>query len=147
MSPTLIIAAVSALVSGLAGFALAWQLQGHQITKQKLEHTNERIAIQRTARATIERTTSAVIQAQNAATARIAVLRRDADAARAAADGLRNDLDAAVRFAATSADACNLAAATTAELLGVCGDSYRELAAKADGHVSDIKTLTEAWPK
>jgi hypothetical protein len=147
MSPTLIIALVSAIVSGIAGFGLAWQLQTGNIAKLELEQTNERITIQRTARATAERLTGAVIQAQNAAASRVAVLRRESDAVRVSADGLRDDL-ATVRGAAElSIDACNRHSATVSQLLVESAELNRELAQACDGHASDVRTLTEAWPK
>lgn len=143
MNLTLIVSTVAAA----AGFAAAWNLQAHQLTKLTLEHANERIAIQRAARATIERTSNAVIQAQNAAAGRVAVLKRDADTVRVAAGGLRDDLDATRRAAASSIDACNYHAATVSELLVEAVGVGRELAQACDGHASDVRTLTEAWPK
>ena len=138
---------IATVISAAAGFGLAWSLQAHQITKLTLEHANERIAIGRAARATIERTSNAVIQAQNAAAGRVAVLKRDADTVRAAAGGLRDDLDATRRAAASSIDACNHHAATVSELLIEAVGAGRELAQACDGHASDVRTLTEAWPK
>jgi hypothetical protein len=147
MNLTILISAISAAVAGAAGFGLAWNLQAHQITKLNLEHANERISIQRAARATIERTSNAVIKAQNDAAGRVAVIKRNADSLRVSVDGLRDDLDVTARAAATSIDACTVAARTTSELLAVCADRYSELAGKAEGHVSDIRTLVDAWPK
>jgi len=141
------IALITSAIAATAGFALAWNLQAHQITKLTLEHTNERIAIQRTARATIERTTTAVIQAQNNAAARVSVLRRESDAARVSVDGLRDDLDVTRRAAATTIDACNRHANTVSKLLIASATVNRELAQACDGHASDVRTLTEAWPK
>jgi hypothetical protein len=135
------------VLSAAAGFGAAWQLQAHQITKLKLEHTNERIEIQRAARIVADRASTAVIVAQNNATNRVSVLRRELDSARGTASGLRDEIDVAMRASATSIDACAIAARTSGELLAVCADRYTELAGKAQGHVSDIRTLVEAWPK
>jgi hypothetical protein len=143
MNITLIAAAVAAAM----GFGAAWQLQAGNISEIKLEHANERIAIQRAARTTIERTTGAVIAAQNAAASRAVVLRRDADAARTAADGLREQVDLTQRASAITIDACNRYAIAIGGLLNQCATRYRELGETAQGHVSDIRTLTEAWPK
>jgi hypothetical protein len=85
--------------------------------------------------------------AQNHAATRGAVLRRELDAVRGTASGLREQIDLTQRTAATSLDACTVAANATSELLVVCAERYTELAGKAEGHVSDIRTLTEAWPK
>jgi hypothetical protein len=135
------------LASAAAGFFLAWQLQAHDITKLNLAHTNERIAIHRAARATIERTTGAVLAAQNAATVRVSTHRVAASAARDAVERLREELDVVARAANASLDACSVAATTTGGLLHQCAARYSELADKAQGHVSDVRTLVEAWPK
>jgi hypothetical protein len=147
MNLTLLTTAIAAAVAGAAGFGLAWQLQAGNISEINLERANERISIQRAARATIERTTGAVIAAQNAAASRAVVLRRDADAARTAADGLRDDLTAIGSAAASSIDARNRHAATVSELLVESASLNRELAQACDGHASDVRTLMEAWPK
>jgi hypothetical protein len=143
MNITLIVSTVAAA----AGFAVAWNLQAHQITKQELNHAQERIEIQRAARVVADRASTAVIVAQNNAATRGAVLRRDADAARTAASGLRDDLDIASRAAATSLDACTVTATTFGRLLIASTEEYRKLAADCSVHVSDIRTLVEAWPK
>jgi len=135
------------VVSSVAGFALAWNLQAHQITKMELTHANERISIQRAARATIERTSNAVIQAQNAAAGRVAVLRRESDSVRVSVDGLRDDLDVTRRAAVATIDACNRHAATVSKLLVESATVNRELAQACDGHASDVRTLVDAWPK
>jgi hypothetical protein len=141
------IALITSAIAATAGFALAWNLQAHQITKMELTHANERISIQRTARATIERTSNAVIQAQNAAAGRVAVIKRNADSLRVSVDGLRDDLDVTARAAASTIDACNRHAATVSKLLIESATVNRELAQACDGHASDVRTLMEAWPK
>ena len=143
MNFTLILSAITAA----AGFGLAWNLQAHQITKMELTHANERIATARASRAALERTTGAVIKAQNDAQARVAVIKRNADSLRANADGLRDDLDTTMRAAATSIDACNRYSAAVSRLFVESVEASRSLAQACDGHVSDIRTLTEAWPK
>lgn len=143
MNFTPIIVAISLAL----GFGGAWSLRGHQIDKLKLEQANERISIQRAARATIERTSNAVIAAQNAAAGRVAVIKRNSDAVRVSADGLRDDLDVTRRAAASTIDACNHHAATVSELLIEAVAMGRELAQACDGHASDVRTLMDAWPK
>ena len=138
---------ITSLVSAIAGFAVAWNLQAHQLTKQELNHANERIAIQRASRAALERNTGAVIAAQNAAAARVAVIKRESDATRASADGLRGDLDITRRAAETSIDACNRYSNTVSQLLVASSTVNRQLAQACDGHVSDLQTLMQAWPK
>jgi len=138
---------IASVIASIAGFGLAWNLQAHQITKLTLEHANERISIQRAARATIERTSNAVIQAQNAAAGRVAVIKRNADSLLVSVDGLRDDLDVTRRAAASTIDACNYHAATVSKLLVESASLNRELATACDGHSSDVRTLMEAWPK
>lgn len=143
MRTTLVIAVLSAAV----GFGAAWKLQGHQLTKQELNHANERIAIARANRAALERNQNAVLAAQNAATVRAVAMRRDVDAARAAAVGLRDDIDVASRAAATSLDACTVTATTYGRLLIASVEEYRSLAAVCTRHVSDLRTFVESWPQ
>jgi len=140
-------ALVIAVLSAAMGFGAAWKLQGHQLTKQELNHANERIAIARANRAALERNQNAVLAAQNNATARVVVLRRELAAAHGAVGGLRDDIDVAMRAANTSLDACTITARTAGELLAVCADRYTDMAGKAQGHVSDVRTLVEGWPK
>ena len=74
--------------------------------------------------------------------------RRLAADAAATADRLRHDLATArSRLSAATAEACRATASTALELLGTCADEYRDVAAAADGHAADVKTLTEAWPE
>ena len=77
------------------------------------------------------------------------VLRADAAGARAAADRLRKQTAAAAERLAlpdTPAAAVTEYATAAGELLADCGRAYQELAAKADGHVSTIRLMQDAWP-
>ena len=138
---------VTSVISAVAGFVVAWQLQAHQIVKQELNHANERISIQRAARSALERNTGAVIKAQNDAAARVAVIKRESDATRASADGLREQIDITQRASATSIDASTRYAIALGGLLNQCAARYRELGDQATGHVSDLRTLMDAWPR
>jgi hypothetical protein len=55
--------------------------------------------------------------------------------------------DANRRIATAPQEAVRQYAATVNEVFGQCVQEYRGLAAKADGHADDIKTLMDAWPK
>jgi len=147
MNLTLIASLISAAAAGLAGFGLAWRLQTATINTMELEQANERISLQRAARATIERQQSAVSLAQAAAVQR----RRDLDAVRrdseSALDGLRNATAAAVRAASESLDACNRVVATHGTILAECSGTLQKVAGDADQCFSDIQTLEESWPK
>ena len=138
---------IATVVSAAAGFGLAWNLQAHQITKQELTHANERIATARASRAALERTTGAVIKAQNDATGRVVVLRRQLDSAKSSVAGLRDEIDVAMRASNTSLDACAITARTSGQLLAICADRYIDMAGKAQGHVSDYRAAVEACQK
>ena len=89
-----------------------------------------------------------LVEAQNEAKKREADLRAAASAAGRAADGLRDDI-AAMRGkrAGNATSASNEPAATLGALLIDCGKAYSDMAATADGHASDAKTLMDAWPR
>ena len=146
MSPTLVIAMVSAIASGLAGFGLAWRLQTATINQMELDNANQRISLQRAARATVERQQSAVVTAQNAAVERrraLVIVRRDGDAALV---GLRNATAAAMRAASESLDACNRVVSTHGDILAECSSALQKVAGDADQCFSDIKLMQDAWP-
>ena len=71
----------------------------------------------------------------------------DADGARDAADGLRNDIERVRTEAAQSHTACIERADAISELLGAVEAAGRSMAQAADLHASDVKTLMDAWPK
>lgn len=138
---------ISYAIAAALGFGAAWTLQGRAIDSLKLEKKDERIARDYAARAAIERSTSAVIKAQNGAVVLATKSRADADSARTELDGLRVATETALRTASSSLDACIVGAAAATKLLNQCGAEYQALGERADRHTNDIKTLTEAWPK
>lgn len=75
------------------------------------------------------------------------VLRADADGARSALQRLRN----AVRTASgpVPSNTANPVSgpATAPELLADCAAKYQSMGELADQHSSDVRTLTDAWPK
>jgi hypothetical protein len=137
---------IAALISAVAGFAAAWQLQAHQIVKLELTHANERISLQHAARQATERYMSQVSAAQaNAQTRRVAI-QRDADSATGELDSLRTQSAATLRSATENAAACIADATAKTELLALCAGRYSGMAATADGWRSDAMTLVDAWP-
>ena len=89
-----------------------------------------------------------VLKAQNEAKIREAALRGAAAAAATQSDGLRDDLAAErLRYDQLSRDAVVERAAATSNVLADCSRRYQGMAAIADRHASDVKTLIEAWPK
>ena len=70
-----------------------------------------------------------------------------AAAARRDADSLRNTLaSASLRLPDAAPSACVEYATASSGLLDQCAAAYQGLAAVADGHAGDVRTLTEAWP-
>lgn len=70
-----------------------------------------------------------------------------ADRARIAADSLRSASERSLQAATADHAACVISASTHAKLLDYCEREYRGMAKTADGHTSDIKALSEAWPE
>lgn len=138
---------VVALVSAAAGAALAWQLQAHQIVKLELEQSNERMSIQRAARATLERNMSQNAAAQVAAANRGIRNRVAAGVASDVGNGLRLTTAAAVRAVTDDPAACSDTAAALGAVFNEAVGELQTLAATCDRHVSDIQTLTESWQK
>ena len=82
-----------------------------------------------------------------AASDRDRALRSDLAAVRDASAGLRAQAaDAARRLAQATAPAVLEYANTLGVVFAECQTRYGELAAQADGHASDARTLIEAWP-
>ena len=143
----LIIAAVIAATAFAGGFGTAWKIQAGNINAKEAAHAKQELAnVQQSAASDIRRLDNA-ITAQNAATTRTVALRRDRDSALTELGRLRNAVNSAVQTANTDPVACPERAAALGDVLTELGRAGAELAEKADRHASDVKTLTEAWPK
>jgi hypothetical protein len=124
-----------------------WRYTG-QINEIKAAQAEAVNTATREARAHESARFKGVQDAQAAAQTRAQVARRDADRARGELDRLRNDL-AATRggVPGESVAACVVRADASADVLTQCAAAYLDLAAIADRHASDARTLIEAWPK
>ena len=90
----------------------------------------------------------AVVKAQNEAILRETTLRAAAVAAASESDGLRNDIEALrVQLDSASREAAVERAAAIGAVLQQCAARHQSLAQRCDGHVSDLKTLIESWPR
>jgi hypothetical protein len=137
------------------GFGMAWNLQGLKLDVLEIEFAQYRNDVEQNAvaakRAAMEQENRWRMEIENArinAQAREMRLKKEFAAAQSAVGGLRNDLATLrARLATSPEDACINTAAALGELLAQCSEDYRAMAEAADGHASDVQTLTEAWPK
>ena len=141
-------ALIAASLAGWAGWSVqGWRL-GEQIAALKTAQAEAVNTAMREARAQESKRFQGVQDAQAAAQTRAVAARRDADAARTELDRLRNSVAAARGgVPGESAAACAVRADAGGELLAQCAAAYSDLAAIADRHASDARTLIEAWPK
>ena len=124
-----------------------WRYTGqiNQIRAAQAEAVN---TATREARAQESARFKGVQDAQAAAQTRAQVARRDADRARGELDRMRDTLSATRGgVPGESTAACTQRADAAADVLAQCGAAYQDLAAIADRHASDARTLIEAWPK
>ena len=154
MNP-LLLRLIPFVVSAAIGFAIAWGIQGLRLTSAEQDFTKykqeQRKVYQDAVDAAKHKTAALetkVKEAENAATEREKENKVLADAVVRTSARLR-DATATTRrgLPLISGDACIKTADTGLALLDKCQAEYGRLAAAADGHVSDIKTLTEAWPQ
>lgn len=134
-----------------AAFASGFAVQGWRKDAQiaEIEAANSAAVAAATAQA-MEQTTE--MQRKKDDALRIANKRAQENAAAAAAarverDGLRNQINTAASSLPTAT--CSSArdyAATAAAVFEQCASALEELATKADGHATDSRTLTNAWP-
>ncbi len=124
-----------------------WRYTGqiNQIRAAQAEAVN---TATREARAQESARFKGVQDAQAAAQTRAQVARRDADRARSELDRMRDTLSATRGgVPGESTASCAQRADAAADVLAQCGAAYQDLAAIADRHASDARTLVEAWPK
>jgi hypothetical protein len=89
-----------------------------------------------------------IIEAQNAATLRNKTLQVAVTNAGAVAVSLRDEIATIRRsLPGLAADAARQRADAVAAVLADCSREYAGMAATADRHASDVKTLMDAWPK
>lgn len=138
---------LATVVSAAAGFGVAWSLQAQQITKQELGHANERIAIQRVARQTLERVTNQLAAAQATATKRNVRVRADSDRSRNAAGGLRVATETTVRTVASDPATCNSIIAAYSAVVAASSEFIQAVARDADQCHNDLQLMQESWIK
>lgn len=136
------------------GAACAWgaySFQGNKYERQLSELRTEYATAQ--ARA-VERAHAETIRlqgvkdkAERMAQVRQSTLQRDLAANRDALGRLSHAADSALRRASDSHEACVATATAQGNVLNQCSARLVQVAADADGHTSDIQTLTDSWPE
>lgn len=142
---------VFAFVAAAAGFTSAWQIQAMRhdaaITTLKNEYLKRDFRALENAHAKTISLQASKDAAEREARIRQTALARDIAANRDALVSLHSAADQALRRANDTHGACLATAAAQRDVLDSCSARLVEVGAAADQHVSDIKTLTEGWPK
>ena len=141
---------VHLIVAAITGL-LVWTFQDARmaaaVAEVRLVGTTEKLQAQADGRAAERSISTTYLKALNDARTREALLRTDLGRLRAASDSLRQQNTHAARQLAAAPHAAILEYATA---LGVvfaeCRQEYGALAAAADGHASDVRTIVDAWP-
>ena len=147
MNLTILSAAICAALAGVSSFGAAWKIQAANINEIRLDHANERIAVQRQARAALELSMSRVSTAQAKAQSRMVRLAADNARATDALDSLRTASASALRSAANDIEACTGSLAAHSVVVGACSTRLVEVAKDSGDWVSHAITLQDAWPK
>lgn len=142
----LIAAVVVALGFAWNGFIKHEQNVGYQ--KAVAEYNVKLIEAKERADKRERELTAQVQEAQANGLKREETIKALAAAVGKSSDSLRNTANA-IRLGLPHAtvEAARTAADAFAAVFSECQGRYGELAAKADGHASDVRTLEEAWPK
>ena len=117
------------------------------VAEVRLEQAGERLRAVSTARADERAITKTYVEALNAARTRETLMRTEIDHLRHVSDGLRDqNADAARRLAAAPPAAVLEYATALGVVFEDCRAAYGDLAEEADGHVSFIRLMQQAWP-
>ena len=147
MNPQIIIALAIAAASATTGFGTAWKIQSLRADAKELEIVQQTLRTTQEQAAHAARLSKQLADAQNSATIRERGLRADAAASRVALVSVSDATGSALRSAQTDHAACIVASTALGDVLETVSTERRELSEKADRHVSDIRTLIDAFPK
>ena len=139
--------AAAALISASIAATGAWQIQEWRFDAKEKAHAEQKLVEVRQSAAAAIRQLDNVLLAQNASAARAVRLRSDLDSARTELDRLRTALADSAGKDGAAPTSCPDRAATVSKLFLECSEQLTTLAGKADRHASDLRTLTDAWPK
>ena len=142
-------------IAACVGAWIAWTVQGVRVDGVKTEFAGYKTQV---AQQAIEARQAALKQkeqwikekedAEQRAAQREATLRAERDRALAGARRLRDDIAALrERLSTDTGEACRRYVGTLSDVLGECSERYSAVAGVADQCVSDVATLSEAWPQ
>ena len=151
ISPAVIKALLIAAVIAAAIFAWNWFIDYERsigYDKAVAEYNVKLLAAKEAADRREQELTTQVQEAQANGLKREETIKALAAAVGKSSDSLRNTANA-IRLGLPHAtvEAARTAADAFATVFTECQGRYGELAAKADGHASDVRTLEEAWPQ
>ena len=151
ISPAVIKALLIAAVIAAAIFAWNWFIDYERsigYDKSVAEYNVKLLAAKEAADRREQELTTQVQEAQANGLKREETIKALAAAVGKSSDSLRNTANA-IRLGLPNAtvEAARTAADAFATVFSECQGRYGELAAKADGHASDVRTLEEAWPQ
>ena len=151
ISPAVIKALLIAAVIAAAIFAWNWFIDYERsigYDKSVAEYNVKLLAAKEAADKREQELSAQVQEAQANGLKREETIKALAAAVGKSSDSLRNTANA-IRLGLPHAtvEAARTAADAFATVFTDCQGRYGELAAKADGHASDVRTLDEAWPQ
>ena len=151
ISPTIIKALLIAAVAVALGFAWNGFIKHEQnigYQKAVAEYNVKLLAAKEAADKREQELSAQVQEAQANGLKREETIKALAAAVGKSSDSLRNTANA-IRLGLPRAtvEAARTAADAFAAVFTDCQGRYADVAAKADGHASDVRTLEEAWPK
>ena len=146
IKPLLIAAVIAAAVVAWNGFIKHEQNIGYQ--KAVAEYNVKLLAAKEAADKREQELSAQVQEAQANGLKREETIRTLAAAVGKSSDSLRNTANA-IRLGLPHAtvEAARTAADAFATVFTDCQRRYADVAEKADGHASDVRTLEEAWPQ
>lgn len=151
ISPTVIKPLLIAAVIAAAVFAWNWFISYEQnigYQKAVAEYNVKLLEAKEAADKREQELTAQVQEAQANGLKREETIKALAAAVGKSSDSLRNTANAIrLGLPLATVEAARTAADAFAAVFTDCQGRYGELAAKADGHASDVRTLEEAWPK
>ena len=151
ISPAVIKALLIAAVIAAAIFAWNWFIDYERsigYDKSVAEYNVKLLAAKEAADRREQELTTQVQEAQANGLKREETIKALAAAVGKSSDSLRNTANALrLGLPHATVEAARTAADAFATVFTDCQGRYADVAAKADGHASDVRTLEEAWPQ